>query len=85
MSSYFDIFLPKITGQAKLDTAAFRELSDNVCTWEGAYSFQTGEDVARARFSYIMKKDADGNFKIAHHHSSLLPEEGDPKMSRQDL
>ena len=43
----------------------------------GLYTFDLGEGRKRAptqaRFSYVWKKSADGEYKITHHHSSVRP------------
>ena len=43
----------------------------------GMYDFEVGSDddrqVVEARFSFVWKKDEQGEWKIVHHHSSLKP------------
>jgi len=43
----------------------------------GMYNFEVGSEDSRtiveARFTYIWQKDERGDWKILHHHSSLLP------------
>lgn len=43
----------------------------------GMYDFEIdgeeGRQTAKARFTYLWQKDKDRNWKIAHHHSSVLP------------
>ena len=50
---------------------------------DGIYEFifnDTGDKV-KARYSFVYTKGGDGAWKIAHHHSSQMPEEVVPKAS----
>ena len=43
----------------------------------GMYNFEVGpgddRQVVEARFSFVWKKDDQGEWKIVHHHSSVKP------------
>jgi len=43
----------------------------------GLYNFEIGStkkrEIAEARFTYVWKKDKNGQWKIMHHHSSTKP------------
>lgn len=53
------------------------QLSQNAYLHAGMYDFEVGPEADRyivhARFSFIWKKDDDGEWKIRHHHSSARP------------
>lgn len=52
------------------------------CMDDGIYEFKFGAtgDVVKARYSFVYTKQGD-EWKIAHHHSSQMPEEVVPKAS----
>ncbi len=45
----------------------------------GMYNFEVGlkdkREIVEARFSFLWKRDEQGQWKIMHHHSSVKPEE----------
>jgi len=53
---------------------------------DGIYEFTLGAtgDKVKARYSFVYTLE-DGEWKIAHHHSSQMPEEIVPKSSIPDL
>ena len=53
---------------------------------DGIYEFTMGAtgDKVKARYSFIYTYE-DGEWKIAHHHSSQMPEEIVPKASVPEL
>ena len=73
ISDYFDLFLQKIDGDVELNQFVYQPLDDNNCLCSGVYTFSLKEGQARARFTYSLKK-VDSDWKILHHHSSLMPE-----------
>lgn len=79
IKDYFDNFL-KLKPQGKI-IESYVSIGDGFATDKGIYEFTmraTG-DVVRARYTYIYTKDEDGVWKIAHHHSSAMPEAGAKK------
>jgi len=73
---YFVHFLEKNpAGEIVKDEC--QSLSPDCYLHSGLYNFTVGPDdkreVVEARFSYVWKKDEVGNWKIIHHHSSVLP------------
>ena len=75
IGDYFDHFLPKIDGDVEWNQCLFQSISDTHCVWSGIYTFSLTSGVTRARFTYTLVKQ-DGEWKILHHHSSLMPESG---------
>jgi len=73
ISDYFDLFLPKINGDVEWNQCCFQSISDTECVWSGIYTFQLTEGITRARFTYVLTK-TNNEWKIKHHHSSLMPE-----------
>lgn len=73
---YFKRFLKKNpTGKIiEEEVKAFRADCYLHC---GMYNFEVGpgddRQVVEARFSFVWKKDAQGEWKILHHHSSAKP------------
>lgn len=76
VGDYFDHFLPKINvgNPPSWDTKNGQVMDDNVVLWSGSYTFQLTNGPAAARYTYLVKKNEDGEWKIHHHHSSLMPE-----------
>ena len=72
-SQYFDHFLPKIVGSVEWNQCSYQAISDTHCVWSGIYTFNLTSGVTRARFTYTLVKQND-DWKILHHHSSLMPE-----------
>jgi uncharacterized protein (TIGR02246 family) len=74
---YFVHFLEK-NPVASIKNQAVQELGDDAYLHSGMYDFEIGKDgekqMVEARFSYVWKKDANGKWKIIHHHSSLKPQ-----------
>lgn len=50
------------------------------CMDDGIYEFKFGAtgDIVKARYSFVYQKEGE-SWKIAHHHSSQMPEEVVPK------
>ena len=72
---YFKHFLEKNpTGEIVAD--AVQQLGPDAILHSGMYNFTVGpaenRQVVAARFTFVYKK-VDGEWKIAHHHSSLKP------------
>merc|ERR1711966_443861 len=55
------------------------------CMDDGIYEFKFGAtgDIVKARYSFVYTRDGD-SWKIAHHHSSQMPEEVVPKASLKE-
>ena len=73
IADYFDLFLPKIAGSVEWNQCSYQAISDSHCVWSGIYTFNLTSGVTRARFTYVLVK-VDSDWKILHHHSSLMPE-----------
>lgn len=70
---YFVNFLAK-KPQGVIDEANVRLLGDNLAINSGVYTFTFGNgDRVTARFTYLYRL-VDGEWKIAEHHSSAMPE-----------
>jgi len=74
---YFEHFLQKDpSGEIVQD--ACQPLGPDTYLHSGMYNFTVGPEgdrkVVEARFTYVWKKDAAGNWKILHHHSSVKPQ-----------
>ncbi len=76
---YFRIFL-KNNPVGKIIDDAVQELGENSYLHSGFYDFEmdneagTARIVARARFTLVWKREPTGDWKIIHHHSSLMPD-----------
>ena len=74
---YFKHFLEK-NPEGEIVEDEYQPLGYDSYLRSGLYNFSVGPDDARqtveARFSFVWKKDETGDWKIAHHHSSPLPE-----------
>jgi uncharacterized protein (TIGR02246 family) len=59
---------------------SFVQIGANWCKDSGIYEFVMGATGAKvkARYTFLYKYE-DGQWKIAHHHSSQMPEEVEPK------
>jgi len=60
------------------DNAVVDKIGDDAYIYQGKYKFTFGGDpdnFAEADFSYIWKKDENGKYKIAYHHSSVFPKD----------
>ena len=73
IKDYFDAFLLKKPQGEILESNVL--IGDNWCQDAGIYEFTMGAtgDKVKARYSFIYKLE-DGQWKIAHHHSSMMPE-----------
>lgn len=74
ITDYFDNFL-KLEPQGEILESNVL-IGDNWCQDTGIYEFTLGAsgDVVKARYSFVYQFE-DGQWKIAHHHSSKMPEE----------
>jgi len=63
---------------------SFVQTGPDWCMENGIYEFYMGAtgDTVKARYSFVYVKEGDG-WKIAHHHSSQIPEEAVPKAQAQ--
>lgn len=73
---YFRHFLEKDPeGAVIADTV--QPVSADCYLHSGMYDFEVGpkeqREIVKARFTFVWQKDADGQWKIAHHHSSRIP------------
>jgi len=76
-AEYFEHFLEKdpigevVDGEVQL-------LGPDSYLHSGMYNFEVGPEgerqVVEARFSYVWKKDEQGEWKVIHHHSSAKPQ-----------
>jgi len=73
---YFEHFLEK-NPVGEVVQEEVQVLGSDCYLSSGMYNFEVGPEEARklieARFSFVWKKDNAGNWKIAHHHSSVRP------------
>lgn len=72
---YFEHFLEK-NPEGEIVQDKVQVLSDNTYLHSGMYNFTVGKDqreVVEARFSYVWRKNDDGQWQIIHHHSSVRP------------
>ena len=74
IKDYFDAFLQKEPQGVILESNVM--IGTNWCQDAGIYEFTLGStgDKVKARYSFVYKYE-DGQWKIAHHHSSQMPEE----------
>ena len=75
IKDYFDAFLLKQPSGEILEGNI--SIGDSWASDVGIYEFTMGAtgDKVKGRYSYFYEPDADGNWKIKHHHSSVMPEE----------
>jgi uncharacterized protein (TIGR02246 family) len=73
IKDYFVAFLEKKPQGEILESNVL--IGDNWCQDAGIYEFTMGAtgDKVKARYSFIYKLE-NGQWKIAHHHSSMMPE-----------
>lgn len=74
IKDYFDHFLVK---QPKGEIVqGYTKIGDDWCSDAGTYEFTMGTtgDVVKARYSFVYVKE-DGEWKIQHHHSSMMPQD----------
>ena len=70
---YFVAFLAK-QPQGVIDESNVRFLADDLVINSGVYTFTFGDGAqVSARFTYLYR-NVDGDWKIAEHHSSAMPE-----------
>ena len=73
---YFKHFLEK-NPEGEIVEDEYQPLGDDSYLHSGLYNFSVGPEDDRqtveARFSFVWQKDEAGEWKIIHHHSSLLP------------
>uniref|UniRef100_A0A7S4J4T4 Calcium/calmodulin-dependent protein kinase II association-domain domain-containing protein n=1 Tax=Odontella aurita TaxID=265563 RepID=A0A7S4J4T4_9STRA len=82
IKAYFVDFLKKEPQGTILES--YTTSGPNWCMDDGIYEFVFGAtgDIVKARYSFVYTKDEnDDTWKIAHHHSSQMPEEVVPKAS----
>ena len=74
IKDYFDAFLLKKPQGERLES--FVTIGTNWCQDAGLYEFTLGAtgDKVKARYSFVYVYE-EGQWKIAHHHSSQMPEE----------
>ncbi len=74
---YFDHFLQK-SPVGEIIEDSVQKLGEGCFLHSGHYNFELGPEdnrtVAQARFSFVWQKNEAGEWKIAHHHSSVKPE-----------
>merc|ERR1712032_1077802 len=71
IKDYFDNFLLKKPQGVILES--YVTIGTNWCQDVGIYEFDLLGDKVKARYSFIYKFE-DGEWKIAHHHSFMMPE-----------
>jgi uncharacterized protein (TIGR02246 family) len=73
---YFKHFLEKNPNGA-VTAEEVQALGDNAYLHSGLYDFEldqgSGRVVVDARFSFVWRKESNGEWKIIHHHSSVRP------------
>lgn len=74
VAEYFQHFL-KNKPRVKILKDKIQTISQNCYIHSGLYNFflEKRKKTIKARFTFIWKKNRNGNWKIIHHHSSLLP------------
>lgn len=74
---YFEHFLAK-NPEGKITERVVQTIDDQHYLQSGKYDFEVGPQNNRttlhARFTFLWQKNDQGNWEIAHHHSSLNPE-----------
>ena len=73
IKDYFDTFLQRKPQGVILES--YPLVGDNWCKDVGIYEFTMGDDGSKvkARYSFVYVYE-DGEWKISHHHSSVMPE-----------
>jgi len=74
VKDYFDAFLLKEPQGTIVE--GYVKIGENWCSDTGIYEFTMGAtgDKVKARYSFVYVYE-DGQWKISHHHSSVMPEE----------
>ena len=75
IQDYFELFLPKINGSVEWNHVNCQVINDDYCVCAGTYTFDLTSGKTVARFTYTLTKQATGEWKILHHHSSLQVDE----------
>lgn len=74
VSGFFVVVCPVEIGCIDADVLL---LADDVIAYNGYYSFKLTKDgttnVVHAKFTYVYKKDASGDWKILIHNSGMTP------------
>ncbi len=77
---YFKKFLEK-NPRGEITESVIQKIDGNHFLHSGKYDFKVGpkdqEDTLHARFTFLWKLDENGDWKIAHHHSSFIPEDNE--------
>jgi uncharacterized protein (TIGR02246 family) len=75
---YFEHFLER-NPKGVIVSDTVQSLGENSYLHSGMYNFEIDQDggrtVIEARFSFVWRKEAAGEWKIIHHHSSVKPRE----------
>ncbi|OQX00467.1 hypothetical protein BWK69_01335 [Candidatus Parcubacteria bacterium A4] len=76
--TYFSHFLEK-NPSGKIIQEKIQNLGSGCYLHCGMYNFEIGPDdqrqIVEARFTFLWQQDEKGEWKIAHHHSSIKPKE----------
>jgi uncharacterized protein (TIGR02246 family) len=84
IKNYFDNFLQKKPQGEIIESHV--KIGENWCKDVGIYEFTMGADGSKvkARYSFVYVFE-DGQWKISHHHSSIMPESvlGEPKKEEK--
>ena len=75
ISEYFQSLLQKKELKVNFSSTTTRTYAD-ISIFSGTYEFSYMEEelvIHRARYTFVVCKDDSGNYKIAEHHSSLIP------------
>ena len=83
VKDYFDAFLKKEPSGKILD--GHIKVGEGWASDQGIYEFTMGTtgDVVKARYSFVYVEE-QGQWKISHHHSSVMPEEAMGKAITED-
>lgn len=73
---YFEHFLQK-NPNGNIVKEKIQPLGNDIYLHSGLYDFEVGangkKDIVKARFSFVWRKEPDGEWRIIHHHSSVKP------------
>jgi uncharacterized protein (TIGR02246 family) len=74
---YFKHFLEK-DPKGEVKEEEVQDLGEGIYLHSGMYDFELGQNgnrsVVQARFSFVWRREASGDWKIIHHHSSVKPQ-----------
>jgi len=77
-AEYFEHFLQKNPIGTVVEGAVQESVDGDTIIYSGLYNFEISPDetreIVQARFTFVFQKNAQGEWKIIHHHSSLRPE-----------